>query len=74
MNVHITIDLAKMQAKEVGVQKCNKDCTYMSFTQASDSPGLAVALSSVPCCKRERRADDGVDVDAGAVPRACLHV
>ena len=69
MNVHITIDLAKMQAKEVGVQKCN-----MSFTQASDSPGLAVALSSVPCCKQEKRVDDDDDVDAGAVPRACLLV
>ena len=48
----------------------------MSFTLASDSPGLAVALSSVPCCRRERRADDAADVDAdaGAVPRACLHV
>ena len=48
----------------------------MSFTLASDSPGLAVALSSVPCCKQVKRVDDDDDddVDAGAVPRACLHV
>ena len=47
----------------------------MSFIQASDSPGLAVALSSVPCCKQVKRVDDDDDdVDAGAVPRACLLV